>query len=68
MAEVADAGGTKLESAVKVVVYLSDINDFDKMNTIYCKLFSPPRPTRTTIGAGLHGLLVEADTIVAIHA
>ncbi|EKQ53388.1 MULTISPECIES: Rid family detoxifying hydrolase [unclassified Clostridium] len=34
----------------KVNVFLTDMNDFAAMNTVYSKHFSSPYPARTTIG------------------
>lgn len=68
MAEIANAGGASLSSALKIVVYLTDIRNFDRMNSIYCEIFRAPRPARTTIEVGLHGFQVEADAIVAISS
>ena len=41
-----------LESAdvVNVQVYLTDMRDFEAMNEVYARQFSPPYPARTTIG------------------
>jgi 2-iminobutanoate/2-iminopropanoate deaminase len=66
MTEVAMAAGTNLSRALKIVVYLTDIRNFDEMNSIYCELLSDPRPARTTVEVGLHGFLIEADAIVSI--
>jgi 2-iminobutanoate/2-iminopropanoate deaminase len=44
------AAGLGQEDVVKVNVYLADMTDFPKMNSIYEKQFSLPYPARTTIG------------------
>ena len=44
------AAGSSLEKAVKVTVYLADINDFAKMNAIYEKYFTQ-KPSRSTVQA-----------------
>ena len=53
-----EAGAT-LGDVVSVVAYLADINDWDSFNEAYRSRFEPPFPARTTVGAGLHGFLVE---------
>jgi 2-iminobutanoate/2-iminopropanoate deaminase len=59
------AGGT-LASVVAVTVYLADIGDWDAFNAVYAEIFRPPYPTRTTLGAQLHGFRIEASAIAVI--
>jgi 2-iminobutanoate/2-iminopropanoate deaminase len=51
--------GAALSDVVSVTAYLADINDWDTFNDAYKTRFTEPYPTRTTVGAGLHGFLVE---------
>ena len=44
------AGGLTPDEVVKVNVFLTDMNDFAAMNTVYARQFSQPYPARTTIG------------------
>lgn len=53
------AAGAKLTDVVSVTAYLADIGDWDAFNNVYKTRFEAPYPARTTIGAGLHGFLVE---------
>lgn len=53
------AAGATLEDVVAVTVYLADENDWGRFNEVYKTFFSPPYPSRTAIGAGLRGILVE---------
>jgi 2-iminobutanoate/2-iminopropanoate deaminase len=57
--EALGAAGANLEDVVAVTVYLADENDWGRFNDVYKTFFSPPYPTRTAIGAGLRGILVE---------
>ena len=42
------------DDVVSVQVYLTDLNNFQRMNKVYASFFKDPRPTRTTVGvAGL---------------
>ncbi|HEV3186656.1 MAG TPA: Rid family detoxifying hydrolase [Acidimicrobiales bacterium] len=66
LSAVALAGGTSLSNAVKVNVYLDDINSVHELETIYPDFFTVPFPVRTTVRVGLRGFLVEIDAIVAI--
>jgi len=48
--EVLKAGGHTFADAVAVQVYLTDMEMFARMNTVYMATFPEPRPTRTTVG------------------
>ena len=51
---VLKAAGMSREDVVSVQVYLTDLGNFQRMNTVYAGFFKDPRPTRTTVGvAGL---------------
>jgi len=65
--QVLEASGTTKESILKITCYLSDITARDALNDIYMKIFSEPRPARTTVQVGIaHGLRFEVDAIAAI--
>jgi enamine deaminase RidA (YjgF/YER057c/UK114 family) len=53
------AAGASLADVVSVNAYLADIGRWDEFNLAYRAGFDPPYPTRTTVGAQLHGVLVE---------
>ena len=57
-----DAGAT-LSDVVSMTVYLADINAWSEFNDAYRQRMSPPYPTRTTVGAQLHGCLVEISAV-----
>lgn len=61
-----ELGGT-MEDALKVTLYLADMNDFATVNGIYKEYFGPNYPARTTIQAGKlpGGIQVEVDVIAA---
>jgi len=44
------AGGKDFSDVVAVQIYLTDMDLFPKMNTVYLTYFKEPRPTRTTVG------------------
>lgn len=56
------AGGT-MDHVVRCTCYLADIKYFSEFDTAYRSAFSEPLPTRTTVEAGLDGILVEIDAI-----
>jgi 2-iminobutanoate/2-iminopropanoate deaminase len=44
------AGGMSYQDVVAVQVYLTDMDQFQGMNSVYTTFFKEPRPTRTTVG------------------
>jgi 2-iminobutanoate/2-iminopropanoate deaminase len=62
-----EAAGTSWKYAVKVGVFLADLNDFSEMNEIYKGFLTEPYPARTTVQAVLPpGMLVEVDCIALV--
>ncbi|RME55683.1 MAG: RidA family protein [Deltaproteobacteria bacterium] len=49
LAAVLEAAGSSLDRAVKVTVFLADMNDFAKMNEVYARYFSGSKPSRSTV-------------------
>jgi 2-iminobutanoate/2-iminopropanoate deaminase len=62
---IAEAAGSSLDRAVKVTVFLKDINDFAAMNEVYARYFPKNRPARTTMEVARlpRDLRVEIDMI-----
>ncbi|MHB0968846.1 MAG: RidA family protein [Thermoanaerobaculia bacterium] len=60
------AAGASLADVVSVTAYLADIADWDRFNAVFRQLFHPPYPARTTLGAQLHGVLVEISAIAVV--
>jgi len=48
--KVLQAAGLSPDDVVKVNVYLTDMKNFEAMNSAYSKQFNQPFPARTTIG------------------
>jgi 2-iminobutanoate/2-iminopropanoate deaminase len=63
---VAEAAGSSLARAVRVGVYLSDLEHFEAMDRVYREIFGEPRPARTTIQSDIVGFDVEADAVVLL--
>lgn len=65
---VAQASGATLRDAVRVGVYLRDMESFTAMNTVFAEFFDEPYPARTTVQTGLPKpeMLVEIDAVVAL--
>jgi 2-iminobutanoate/2-iminopropanoate deaminase len=58
--------GAELSDVVSVAAYLADINEWDAFNDAYKTRFQTPFPARTTVGAGLHGFLVEISVVAYV--
>ena len=63
---VLESAGASLSDLVAVTVYLADIGDWGRFNTVYKEVMPSPYPTRTAIGAGLHGFLVEISGVAYV--
>jgi 2-iminobutanoate/2-iminopropanoate deaminase len=65
---IAEAAGAKLDNAVRVAVYVTDISVFAEMNEAYATYFESDPPARTTIGVAAlpMGAEVEMDAILAL--
>jgi 2-iminobutanoate/2-iminopropanoate deaminase len=63
---IAQAAGGRLQNAVRVGVFLEDLDRIADMDAIYREYFAEPRPARTTVQAGLRGNTVEIDAIIAV--
>ena len=59
------AAGKTLDDVVRVGVYLTDMNDFARMNAVYARHFTAPYPARTTIAVAALplGAAVEIDLV-----
>lgn len=65
---VLEAAGSSLDLVVKTTVFLKDMNDFPKMNSIYAEFFGENPPARSTVAvAGLpKGGLVEIEAVALL--
>jgi 2-iminobutanoate/2-iminopropanoate deaminase len=58
------AAGATMDDIVKATVYLTDADDYEKMNEVYMSFFNGPAPARTTVVVKL----VLDKTLVEIEA
>lgn len=63
---ILEAAGASMADVVKATVHLSDLSLFSRFNKVYATYFPDPKPTRTTVGSQLPGILVEIDVIAYI--
>jgi 2-iminobutanoate/2-iminopropanoate deaminase len=63
---ILEAAGASMADVVKVSAHLTDLSLFDRYNKVYSTYFPDPKPTRTTVGSQLLGIMVEIDAIAYI--
>lgn len=63
--KIVEGGGMTMGNVVAVNVYLSDVNEFGKMNNVYKTFFPDPKPTRTTVQVAklVNGAKIEISAI-----
>lgn len=66
---ILQAEGLSMEHVVKATVYLSDMNDFTRMNQVYEKCFATSKPARACVQVAAlpKGAKVEIDVIAAAN-
>jgi 2-iminobutanoate/2-iminopropanoate deaminase len=60
----ARSAGGSLADAVRIGVYLKNMDDFAAMNAVYEEMVPEPRPARTTIPSDLVGFSIEIDAVL----
>lgn len=70
VSEILKAANSDLSRVLKMTVYISDINLWGAVNTVYARLLGEHRPARAVIPTGeLHyGFLIEVEAIAAADA
>ncbi len=65
---VAEAAGGHLCDAVKITVYLTNLDDFATVNAVMESFFEPPYPARAAVGVASlpKGVDVEADAVLIL--
>jgi 2-iminobutanoate/2-iminopropanoate deaminase len=68
LSAVLTAAGSSLSQAVKVSVFLADMNDFPAVNRVYAEAFGDHRPARSTVQVARLPLdaRVEIDCIAVV--
>ena len=69
IAAILEAAGSGLNCVLRCGVYLVDMTDFPRMNSVYARVFGDNRPARTTVQVAAlpsPGLMVEIDAIAYI--
>ncbi len=65
LAALLKASGTSVDNAVKTTVFIKDINDFAKVNSIYASYFKTDCPARSCVEVSNlpKGVLIEIEAI-----
>ena len=60
--------GAEPSSVVKTTVFITDMNDFPKVNEIYASYFAEPFPARSCVGVASlpKGALVEIEVVASL--
>jgi 2-iminobutanoate/2-iminopropanoate deaminase len=69
IATILEAAGSSLQHVLRCGVFLTDISEFPRMNTVYARMFGENRPARTTVQVPAlprAGLKVEIDAVAYI--
>lgn len=45
--------GANMDDVIKVTIFIQDLADFEKMNSVYVTFFNEPRPARSCVGVKL---------------
>lgn len=63
------ADNMNMDHVIKTTVYLTDLNEFSKMNQVYEKFFEETKPARACVQVAAlpKGAKVEIDAIAARH-
>jgi reactive intermediate/imine deaminase len=65
---VAEAAGGNLDQIVKLTIYLTDLGNFAKVNSVMEDYFTAPYPARAALGVASlpKGVDIEAEAILAL--
>jgi 2-iminobutanoate/2-iminopropanoate deaminase len=69
IASILEAAGSSLAHVLRCGVFLTDISEFPRMNSVYARMLGENRPARTTVEVSelpRPGLKVEIDAIAYI--
>lgn len=66
---VLEAAGSGLDKVVKTTVFISDMNDFAKVNAVYAELFGETRPARSCVQAARlpKDVKVEIEAVAVVE-
>lgn len=67
---VADAAGGSLDDAVKLMVYVTNLDNFNKVNEVMSEYCNQPYPARAAVEVSAlpKGALVEVDAVLQLNS
>ena len=66
---ILEAAGSSMSKVVRCGVFLTDMNEFTRMNAVYERMFAGHKPARTTVAVSElpgPGLRVEIDAVALL--
>ena len=68
LGEVLRAGGSNISGVIKTTIFLTDMNDFAKVNEVYASAFGDAKPARSTVAVSAlpKGARVEIECIARV--
>jgi 2-iminobutanoate/2-iminopropanoate deaminase len=68
LSAICNAAGTTLGNAVRMTIYLTDMDSFGAVNEVYSLFFESNPPARVTVGVASlpRGAKIEIDAVVAL--
>lgn len=68
LSAVCEAAGGSLQHIVKLNIFLTDLSNFQRVNTVMAEYFKQPYPARAAVGVASlpKNSLVEMDAIMAL--
>ncbi len=68
LTQVLEASGSSLHQVIKTTIYLTDMDDFIAVNTVYGEYFSGSYPARTTVAVKTlpKNVDIEIDAIAVV--
>ena len=69
LAAIVEAAGGSLSSVIRTTLYVTDLNDFGIVNSIYAEFFPEKPPARSTVQVALlpKGALIEVDAVAEVE-
>ena len=60
-----ESAGCKMDDILQTTIYITDMGKFQAVNEVYQKYFTPPYPTRCTVGVNSlpKGVMIEISAI-----
>jgi 2-iminobutanoate/2-iminopropanoate deaminase len=68
LTSVLEAAGSSLDRVVKTTVFLRDMNDFARMNSVYAEFFKDNFPARSTVQVAAlpKGVAIEIEVVALL--